>query len=184
MNENDLEKLRFPNGKFTEPSIYDESVLKSWINDIDELPSLVREECRNITEEMLDENYRPGGWNFRQVIHHLADSHMNGYIRFKLALTEEVPVIKPYNEDLWAHLHDSLNAPPEISLLFLEVLHKKWILLLRKMTEDDFDRKYFHPESRKEFALKTALGLYSWHGKHHLGHIKIVKRKFAGAETK
>src|SRR5205085_11586977 len=128
-------------------------------------------EISGFSDEMLDTSYKPEGWTARQVVHHIADSHMNAYIRFKLALTEDAPVIKPYKENLWAELHEAKSAPPEISIDILDALHRRWIMMIRKIEPVEFERRFINPETRREFTLKTALGLYSWHCLHHLGHI-------------
>ncbi len=175
----ELEKLKYPIGKFSAPLEYSPEDIEKWIREIENLPGDCRAELKGFTEDMLDEPYREGGWTARQVIHHIVDSHMNGYIRFKLALTEDLPTIRPYKENLWAELPDSRRASPVISLNLLEALHVRWTLVLRNMKETEFSRSFFHPESKKEFMLHTALALYVWHGHHHLEHIRIVKRKFA-----
>lgn len=179
MEEENIEKLRYPIGKFSAPLEFSPGDMEKWIREIEDLPSLCRSELRDFTEEMLEDSYRPEGWTARQVIHHIVDSHMNAYVRFKLALTEDTPTIKPYFEDRWAELPDAKNAPPDISITLLEALHRKWTMLLRNMKEEDFNRSYFHPESKKNFLLRTALALYAWHGRHHLEHIRNVKRKFS-----
>jgi hypothetical protein len=175
----ELEKLRYPVGKFSAPLEYSPEDIQKWIREIEVLPSSCKTELSKFTEEMLNTPYRPEGWTIRQVIHHIADSHMNAYIRFKLALTEEVPTIKPYKEDLWARLPDTKFTAPEISINLLDALHQRWTILLRNMNENDYRKKYYHPESKKEFMLHTALALYAWHCMHHLEHIRIVERKFA-----
>jgi hypothetical protein len=177
------EKLRYPVGKFIAPSEFSQKDIDKWIYEIQELPSQCQNELSDFTEVMLNESYRPHGWTARQVIHHIVDSHMNAYIRFKLALTEDLPAIRPYKEDRWAELSDSRNSPPEISLSLLHALHRRWIIVIKNMKTDEFDRKYFHPESKKEFTLKTALALYAWHSRHHLEHIRIVKRKFVPVKS-
>ena len=178
MNADQLENLRYPIGKFITPAQVSKDEIESFISDLEDLPDLIRKEIGGFSENMLDEQYRPGGWTARQVVHHVADSHINAYIRFKLTLTEDLPTIKPYNESLWAEFSDSKNGHPELSLSLLEAVHRRFVVFLRGIAENEFDRRYFHPESKKEFDLKTALALYSWHGKHHLEHIRIVKRKF------
>ena len=182
MEEVEIEKLKYPVGKFSAPLEYSPGDLEKWIREIESFPSQCRAELKDFSDEMLDTTYRPGGWTARQVIHHIVDSHMNAYIRFKLALTEDHPTIRPYREDLWAQLPDS-KAVPEISLILLESLHTRWSILIRNMGESDFSRNYFHPESKKEYMLNTALALYAWHGRHHLEHIRIVKRKFTDRKS-
>ncbi len=179
MEDSVLEKLRYPIGRFSPPIEYSPADKAKWINILDELSSMLRSELADFNEEMLNTPYRPGGWSARQVVHHLADSHINAYIRFKLTLTEELPTIRPYKEADWAELQDSKTAAPGLSLNLLEALHKRWVEILKNMNDQDFERKYYHPESKKEFTLVAALALYAWHSMHHLSHIKIVKSKFA-----
>jgi uncharacterized damage-inducible protein DinB len=128
-----------------------------------------------LSEEQLNTPYRPGGWTVRQVVHHLPDSHMNSYVRFKLALTEDAPTIKPYDEALWANLADSSTTPLETSLALLDALHVRWVRLLKSMTDADFMREFRHPESGL-IRLDQNLALYAWHGKHHVAHITSVPR--------
>ncbi len=179
MDTNELDSLRYPIGKFTAPENVTDSDIQKWIADIEELPNMLRNEIGNFTEEMLGTSYKPGGWTARQVIHHVADSHMNAYIRFKLTLTEDLPTIKPYKEALWAELPEAKSSPCEISLDLLDSLHRRFVIMLRKMKKEDYERKFYHPDTKKEMPLKNVLALYSWHGNHHLGHIRIVKRNFA-----
>ena len=183
MEDQDNEKLQYPIGRFSPPADTIEGDRIGWIKDIEDLPLKLRNEIRNFTEEMLDVPYRPEGWTVRQVVHHLVDSHMNAYLRFKLTLTEDLPAIRPYDEKLWANLDEAKNSAPEPSVALLEALHKRWVISLRSMQPPDFNRRYFHPEYKKEYSLHHALALYAWHGKHHLEHIRIVKRKFAEAES-
>jgi hypothetical protein len=181
MDAEQLEKLMYPIGNFKDPLEYNPGDIKRWIREIEDLPGLCRIELEQFSNEMLDESYKPGGWTARQVIHHIADSHMNAYIRFKLTLTEELPTIKPYAEALWAELPDS-KAPIEISLDLLEVLHRRFVIVLKSINEEQFNRSYFHPGNNRKYSLKNALALYAWHGKHHLEHVRIVRRKFAMTE--
>lgn len=166
-----FESLRYPIGKQKKSEKFSDDQINDWINTIETFPSEIREVTKSLSSEELDWRYRPDGWTIRQVVHHCADSHMNSIIRFKLALTEEVPTIKPYLEDKWAGLPDS-EAPISISLSLIDGLHARWVLLLKSMSTDDFRRKLFHPESKKEFTLRSMLGLYAWHCDHHLAHIK------------
>jgi len=169
----DLQKLKFPIGEFSPHSTYAKENLDSYINDIEFLPSELRKEVDQLSDEQLDTQYRPEGWTVRQVIHHIGDSHMNALIRFKLALTEENPTIRPYFEDRWANLSD-VKMPVEVSLSLVESIHKRWGNVLRNMSEKDFERTLFHPEHNKSFTLAQMLHMYSWHGKHHLAHVKLV----------
>ena len=176
MTEDTLEKLRYPIGKFTAPENISSANISQWIEEIEKLPFKCRNEFNNLTEDEIQLTYRPDGWNVRQIIHHIADSHINAYVRFKLALTEELPAIRPYDENLWAQLPDSRMAPVEMSLSLLEAVHSRWIFVIKNMKPEEFERKYYHPENKKEFSLKTALALYAWHGNHHLEHVRIAKR--------
>ena len=142
----------------------------------EETPEKLRAAVQDLNEEQLDTPYRPGGWTIRQVIHHLPDSHMNSYVRFKLALTENTPAIKTYDEAKWAELDDSKDTPVEVSLNLLESLHKRWVVLLRSMSEKDFHRSVNHPEWG-EIKLDRMLALYSWHCRHHLAHITTLRQR-------
>ncbi len=166
--------LRYPIGRFEAPQTITREQRETLIDDIDHLPANLRRAVAGLNDEQLDMPYRPGGWTIRQVIHHLADSHMNAYIRFRLALTETAPTIKPYDEAAWARLPDAKTAPVEASLKLLDSLHERLTILLRSMGDDEFERRFRHPE-RGEMRLDTNLGLYSWHGRHHLAHIKQAR---------
>ncbi|RYD74022.1 MAG: putative metal-dependent hydrolase [Sphingobacteriales bacterium] len=168
----DLEQLKYPIGQFTMPEVFDEKQAKIWISEIEALPEQVRNATENINAEYLNETYRPGGWTVRQVIHHLPDSHMNAYIRFKLAITEEVPVIRPYHEELWAETEEAKNGDIEMSVLLLKAVHQRLISFLKTLKMEDYQRQYIHPAQGKKFTLAHMLGMYAWHGKHHLAHIK------------
>ncbi|PAE31325.1 YfiT family bacillithiol transferase [Bacillus sp. 7884-1] len=147
-----------------------------WINEIEVLPRLLRDAVKDLDNEQLDTAYRSGGWTVRQVIHHLADSHRNAYVRFILALTEENPVIKLYDETKWAELSDS-KLPIDTSLLLLETLHKRWTNLLRSLTPADMEKTFIHPDSGKVSVGKN-IGIYAWHGRHHLAQItSLCNRK-------
>ncbi|RFU64702.1 putative metal-dependent hydrolase [Peribacillus glennii] len=145
------------------------SVTNGWINEIEDLPRLLRGAVKGLDNKQLDTPYRSGGWTVRQVIHHLTDSHMNAYVRFKLALTEEKPVIKPYDEAKWAELSD-YKLPIDISLSLLEALHKRWTNLLRNLSPSDMEKIFIHPDSG-EVSVGKNIGIYAWHGRHHLAHI-------------
>lgn len=164
------EELKFPTGRFTPPAIYSQDAIKAWVLDIKELPFKLREVTVKLNNAQLDTTYRPGGWTLRQVIHHLADSHMSSLTRFKWALTEEQPTIKAYHQDKWALLPDS-KLPIEPSLKMLEGIHQKLVALFETFTDADWDRSFIHPETGATIALKRTLALYAWHGKHHLAHI-------------
>ncbi len=176
MNEKELNELRYPLGKFSaSEEITDESI-KKFIKTIEETPAKLRNAVQDLTEMQLDTPYRPGGWTIRQVVHHLPDSHINSYVRFKLALTEDKPTIKTYDEAKWAELEDSKITPVEVSLSLLESLHKRWVVLLRSMSEKDFHKTVNHPEWG-EIRLDRMLALYAWHCKHHLAHITNLRQR-------
>lgn len=166
---------RYPIGKF-QPVEYSEQHREEWLRDILFLPRQLEMAILNLDEAQLDTPYREGGWSVRQLIHHVADSHMNAYIRFKLALTEDNPTIKPYDEAKWAELSDSKLAI-NISLTLLHALHNRWYDLLKHMGPEDFNRTVYHPEHKKEQSLWFLLGLYAWHGYHHTKHITVLREK-------
>jgi uncharacterized damage-inducible protein DinB len=165
-----MDNLRYPIGQFEVDTEITDDIRNGWIDEIAETPRKLRKALEGLTQEQIDTPYRPGGWTVRQVVHHLPDSHLNGYLRFKLALTEEQPTIKPIFEDRWAKLEDSRVTDIETSLVLLEVLHQRWITLLRSLNTEDFYRTFNNPESGI-LTLNTALGLYAWHGQHHIAHI-------------
>ncbi|MFJ7824837.1 YfiT family bacillithiol transferase [Psychrobacillus sp. NPDC096623] len=168
--------MKYPIGKFQFDGEITKSVTMDWINEIEELPSLLQDAVKDLDNEQLDTPYRSGGWTVRQVIHHLADSHMNAYVRFKLALTEEKPVIKPYDETKWAELSD-YKLPIDISLSLLEALHKRWTNLLLSLSPADMEKTFKHPDSG-EVSVGKNIGIYAWHGRHHLAHItSLCSRK-------
>jgi len=166
---------RYPIGRFDYTGEISSAQREVWINDIEEFPAKLKDAVNDLSEEQLDLRYRDSGWTIRQVVHHLADSHMNSVIRFKLALTEDTPSIKPYHEERWAQLPDSTSADIHLSVALIEALHSKWVFLLRSMTESDFQKQFYHPASEKKSSLDYTLGLYAWHGKHHIAHITIAK---------
>jgi uncharacterized damage-inducible protein DinB len=173
--------LRYPIGKvedqLSHKSGYDEKIKAAHILNIQLCPSMLEQAIANLDEHQLNVPYREGGWTSKQVVHHVADSHMNGYARFKLALTEDKPVIKPYDEAAWAKLSDTANLPINISLTLLHALHTRWVELMRNMSEDDWKRPLFHPEYKREFTLWEMLETYAWHGKHHAAHITSLRER-------
>lgn len=178
MIHDNLIDLKYPIGKFADPGIPTSVEIENFIIEIEELPKLIEAEYKKIKENsLLEVAYRPNGWTARQVVHHLSDSHMNALIRCKLTITEELPTIKPYLEGRWAELTDN-KLDPQISIDLLKGIHQKLVAILRNASPSDLERTYFHPESQKEFKLYTAAALYAWHGKHHLGHLRIINNQF------
>jgi hypothetical protein len=170
----DIEALKFPVGKFVKPESITKEIIDSAISDIENFPNLVKAEIENLDEKDLNLRYRPKGWTISQVIHHCADSHINSYVRFKLALTEDLPTIKPYEESFWAELPDS-KLPPLVSLKLLEALHERWVFILKSLSDDDLNREFIHPEQSETISLKENILIYSWHCQHHLAHIRQAK---------
>jgi uncharacterized damage-inducible protein DinB len=171
-----MEDLRYPIGRFLAEADATEEKRQRWIHEIASAPDKLRAAVQGLSAERLDSPYRHGGWTVRQVAHHLPDSHLNGYVRFKLALTEQEPTIKPYDEAAWAELADGRTAPIEISLALLESLHRRWVLLLRSLPPADFARPFRHPEMGR-LNLETYLQMYAWHGRHHVAHITTLRER-------
>lgn len=175
MNETlDIEQLKFPVGRFQLPENYSQKEIDHWIAEIAALPAQLRRILEGATMITLDTPYRPGGWTVRQVVHHVADSHINAYTRFKLALTEVEPQIKPYDEGRWAELPDTFATPVEVSLQLIAALHQRWVILLKNLDEKDYKKIFLHPEHGTAFRLDETIANYAWHGRHHLGHIELV----------
>lgn len=168
------EALRYPVGRFRAVSDLTPEQRAEWIERIASAPRRLREAVRGLDEEQLDTPYRDGGWTVRQVVHHLADSHMNGYVRMKLGLTEEEPTVKTYDQDRWAELDDARAGPVEDSLALLEALHRRWSALLRGLSREAFQRTVRHPEWASP-TLDDFLQLYAWHGTHHTAHIQGLR---------
>ncbi len=167
---------RYPIGKFEMPAQVTSALRQDAIQKIAETPVKIRAAVAGLSQSQLDTPYREGGWTVRQVVHHVPDSHMNAYVRFKLALTESSPTIKPYDEDKWARLVDTQSTPIEVSLTLLESLHMRWVVLLRSLTAEDFARKLIHPD-HGERTMDWLLFIYSWHGPHHTAHITELRKK-------
>jgi hypothetical protein len=168
--------LRFPIGKY-EPQPFSDRQKREWLQEIQFLPGLLETAIENLDEKQLNTPYRDGGWNTIQVVHHVADSHMNAYIRFKLGLTETNPTIKPYEEALWADLADVKAVPINISITLLYALHTRWHSALLNLPAEAWNRTVFHPESKKEMSLYYLLGMYAWHGRHHVAHITSLRER-------
>ena len=171
-----MEDLRFPIGKY-EAKPFTEEQLQEWINDIKRLPVLLENAVLNMDEARLNAPYRLNGWTIKQVVHHVADSHMNAYIRFKLGLTENNPVIKPYEQDLWAEMSDTRNLPINISNTILHAVHARWVEVLVNIRVEEWQRTVYHPEHKMEMTLWYLLGMYAWHSKHHTAHINSLRNR-------
>lgn len=170
--------LRFPIGKFSWPASVSADERAGFIERVAATPANLHAAVFGLSPQQLDTAYREGGWTVRQVVHHLPDSHMNSYVRFKLALTEDEPVIKPYDEGAWALLPDSVNTPVETSLCLIDCLHSRWVELMKGMSDADWARKFRHPEHGL-IRLDHNLALYAWHGDHHVAHITELRRRNA-----
>ncbi len=172
MEPENLHALQYPIGKFEAPETISDDMLKNYIFQIKGLPAIIEQEIKNCSKKDLSKIYRPGGWSIKQVVNHLADSHAICHSRFKLALTEDLPTIKPYQEAEWANLSDGIMDDLSGASMMLAGIHIRWVVLLENMSKDDFNRKFYHPKNKKEYSLRLATGLYAWHGNHHLAHIK------------
>lgn len=170
-----MDRLKYPIGPFQKPAEFTTSALTACIADIESFPRRLKDAVATLSDAQLDTPYRDGGWTVRQVVHHCADSHMNSLVRFKLALTENVPTIKPYFEERWAELADGKSFAIGPSLLLLEGLHARWTELLRSLSESDLKREFLHPEHGRTLRLDETIGLYAWHCNHHLAHITTLK---------
>lgn len=168
--------LRYPIGKY-EPQSFSGKLKEQWLKDIQLLPQELENAIVNLDEAQLDTPYREGGWTVKQVIHHVADSHMNGYTRFKLALTEDNPGIKPYNEKEWALLEDVATVPVNVSITLLHALHQRWYNAIKDLSDEQWQRTVFHPEQQKSISIWFLLGLYAWHGKHHTAHVQKLRER-------
>lgn len=166
-------KEKYPIGKFQHSGEINKAIIDSWIYDIECLPLELSTLCKTISQKALDTPYRDGGWTARQVIHHLADSHINSYLRFKWSLAEDEPTIKAYDEKTWAEQKEAKEADIQISLDIIKAMHGRWVHVLRNMNKSDFERGFIHPESQSRWQLDKTTGLYAWHGKHHIAHIEM-----------
>ncbi|MCC7143427.1 MAG: bacillithiol transferase BstA [Candidatus Eisenbacteria bacterium] len=168
---------RYPIGEFVLPASVDPAQRMRWADEIASLPSQLRAAVEGLSDPQLDTPYRDQGWTLRQVVHHVADSHINSYTRFRLTLTEECPTIRPYYEERWAELEDARRAPVAMSLELLEALHARWVRLLRGLPETVWDRTLRHPDHPGVLPFDWLLGLYAWHGRHHTAHITELRRR-------
>jgi len=167
--------LQYPIGKFHRHGALTDELRARYIEQIEILPGRLRDAVSGLNEKQLETPYRPGGWTVRQVVHHVADSHMNAFVRFKLALTEDEPTIKTYEESLWAHLADA-KLPVEPSLALLENLHTRWVVLLKSLGEAEWKRRFVHP-ALGPMSLDQTLALYAWHGRHHVAHVTSLRER-------
>jgi|SRR5690606_19797704 hypothetical protein len=174
--QNNIDDLRYPIGKFQAPAEYNKNVLENLIREIEEAPENLKKAVEGLSQEQLDTPYRPGGWTIRQVVHHIPDSHINAYVRVKLTLTEDCPLIKTYEEQLWAELSDTNESEIEDSINLLKYLHKRWVILLKSLTTDQLNMQYKHPQWGK-VDLKWLVAQYAWHGKHHIAHITSLRER-------
>lgn len=176
MNESEARQLQYPVGNFQHSGAIEDAQRKLWILQLKALPGELRAIVQDLTERQLETPYRPDGWTVRQVVHHLPDSHINSYVRFRIALTEDSPSIRPYQEARWAELNDARQGPIEPSLLILDGLHARWTSLLDSMNDKEFGCTFHHPDLG-EVRLDWALGLYAWHSRHHLAHIQNLRHR-------
>ncbi len=172
-----LEQLKYPIGRFVPQTEYTAEDLKEWINTLKAIPGWMDACIENMDEFQLKTPYRPGGWTVQQVVHHMADSHMNAFIRLKLALTEDNPVVKPYSEQRWAELIDSDIVPVNISVTMLHTIHIKMVAIMNNMQPEDWNKTFYHPEHQRSITLWQLAALYAWHSRHHAAHITTLRDK-------
>ena len=170
------EDLRYPIGSYV-PQPFSHKQKEAWLLDIKFLPEELEVAVQNLDAHQLETPYREGGWTVHQLVHHVADSHMNAYIRFRLGLTEENPTIRPYEEKEWAKLNDVKTLPSNVSLTLLHALHQRWYATIKDLSEDQWERTVVHPEHKKQMSLWHLLGMYAWHGKHHVKHITALRER-------
>jgi hypothetical protein len=170
-----IDSVRYPAGVYEKPDKILKSDVSRWCKEIERLPRDLKRLVSGFNDEQLDTPYREAGWTVRQVIHHLADSHINAYCRIKLALTEDNPTVKPYEEKRWAELSDARSADIKFSIQILTGIHKRWGLTIRAMNKEDYKRTFFHPANGRNQSIGEIIGMYAWHGRHHLAHIRNLK---------
>lgn len=176
MHDN-LEALKYPIGRHQSPDTYDANKLNEWISVLEALPGWLDTCIENLDEAHLQTPYRPGGWTVQQVLHHIADSHMNMYIRLKFALTEDNPTIMPYDENKWALLYDVEATPVNISITLLHALHRRITAVLRNLKDEEWGRTYYHPDNKKTYTLWEMAALYAWHSRHHMEHVRQLRMR-------
>ena len=175
--ENPIEHLQYPIGRYKKPDAMTPQLMQKWIKVLEVLPSWMDACIENLDEKQLQVPYRDGGWTIQQVVHHVADSHMNAYIRLKLALTEDNPTVKPYDEKAWAEMADTKLLPVNISTTMLHTLHRRMVVVLQNMQPQDWERTYYHPEHKRNFPVWEVVALYAWHSRHHTEHIKQLRQR-------
>jgi hypothetical protein len=175
--EQNLEQLKYPIGRYQKPGAYTPQLIGEWVTILSALPSWMDVCIENLDEHQLHVPYREGGWTIQQVVHHVADSHMNAYIRLKLALTEDNPTVKPYDENTWAVLPDTNLVPVNVSVTLLHSLHRRMVALLQNMQPSDWERTYYHPEHKRDFPIWEMVAMYAWHSKHHTAHITSLRER-------
>ena len=168
--------LRYPRGKYLS-QVFSHKQKEEWLLDIKFLPSELELAVQNLDAYQLETPYRDGGWTVQQLVHHVADSHMNAYMRFKLGLTEDDPTIKTYDQDSWVLLNDVKATPVNVSITLLHALHQRWLAMIEGLSESQWERSIFHPEHKKLISLWELLGIYAWHGKHHVAHITSLRER-------
>jgi uncharacterized damage-inducible protein DinB len=175
-----IDDVRYPVGAYRKPAIISTAERERYVEEIAATPGRLRAAVEGLTDSQVDTPYRDGGWTVRQVVHHLPDSHLNAYVRFKLALTEEDPLIRTYEESLWAELPEARSAPIGMSLALLDAIHTRWVASMRSLPVSSFERRYRHPEMGL-MSLNEQLAHYAWHGRHHVGHIAALRRRMGWA---
>ncbi len=174
MNKKDLDQLRFPVGKYSPGDDYGMDEVMGWIEDIKALPSLLRKSLKGITDADLEKTYRPGSWTVRQVVHHLGDSHINAYVRMKRTLTEDVPTIQAYEEKLWAEMDDVKSIPIATSVSIITGIHTRLYEAIKDISIKELSREFKHVDYKKPQSMAYLIGMYAWHGRHHVAHIKLA----------
>ena len=175
--ENNIEHLQYPIGRYQKPEHYTPEMIKEWINVLQALPSWMDACIENLDAPQLQVPYREGGWTIQQVVHHVADSHINAYIRLKLALTEDNPTVKPYSEKAWAELADVSLVPVNVSVTLLHAIHRRMVAVLQNMQPSDWERTFYHPEHQRSFPVWEMVAMYAWHSRHHTAHITQLRER-------
>ncbi len=173
--ENNMEHLMYPVGRYQKPDALTAELKNEWLNVLANMPSWLDASIENLDEAQLQVPYREGGWTIQQVIHHIADSHLNAFVRVKLALTEDNPTVKPYDEKAWAELPDTKVVPVNVSVTLIHALHRRLVTLLENISAEDWQRTYYHPEHKRNFPIWEVVALYAWHSRHHTAHIRNLR---------